>query len=367
MDEFGSDIYVPIILTKRGERSALNGSPPSVTNAIRPVFVVPPVDWDFENGNPKKTAIEHVALLPEQLMECWGGSISAFIDLAFVDPECDPTDHPLVRVFEECLDRGIDLVPVVSPDRSQRFVAATRQVAEKNDGEICIRLPIEEWPQVAGNGRIESLLSACGSDPTRSHLILDLGDEVGASASLAVVGQLGSLPMVDSWKSLTVAGTSMPAIMPQGVGLHSIARREWANYSTIRSVRNGLNRLPSFGDYVIAGTTPGSDVDPRIMSISATLRYTCENDWLVAKGGLFKGPAGKSLGASAVPPAASALASSPQFYGIEHCEFDKWVGSVAVSGLGGGNPELWRRLGTRHHLAVVTEQLANLAATSAES
>jgi Beta protein len=64
-------------------------------------------------------------------------------------------------------------------------------------------------------------------------------------------------------------------------------------------------RLPTFGDYAVAHPDPSrGDVDPKVMSISAGLRYTIDDEWLVAKGGLYKATGGRSLGGEAAIPVA---------------------------------------------------------------
>jgi hypothetical protein len=193
-----------------------------------------------------------------------------------------------------------------------------------------------------------------------AHLILDLADDVGAAAGMLAATELRTFPYLNDWLSITVAGTSVPDSMPPGAGLHVVGRHEWRIYQALQTLPLPLPRMPSFGDYVIAGFSAGPDIDPKIMSISATLRYTVGPDMLVAKGGLWKGSAGRSLGAASVPPAAALLTGHASYMGTGHCGFEDWLQPVAT-GTGGGNPEMWRRVGTEHHLRVVTDQVASLA------
>jgi hypothetical protein len=53
------------------------------------------------------------------------------------------------------------------------------------------------------------------------------------------------------------------------------------------------------------------------MQISAQLRYTMDECWLVAKGDLFKGRAGTGVGGAAVPPLAAMIANAWEFCGAD--------------------------------------------------
>lgn len=363
MQGFDHTQYVPIILTKRGERAALSALPAEVSQLITPLFVVPPVDWDFENESPKKSLAEHLAPIPQQLVDCWTLS-QAFVDLMFLDDEPAPSgDHGLVWLTEQAEALGLTLIPVVSPNRTSAYIQAAKTVVARQNQGVCVRLSIMEWPEIAGFQTIERTLGEVGVQPVATHLVLDLGDDVGDAAAVAVASELRALPHLTEWASVAVVGTGMPATMPAGQGVHVVERSEWRIYESLAQLTVPLQRTPSFGDYVIASTSPVVDVDPKYMNISATLRYTSREDWLIAKGGLFKGNGGKGVGGAAVPPVAAKLVDHPEFFGVGHCGFDDWLISVASSGAGGGNPETWRRQATEHHMTVVTGQLASLYGT----
>src|SRR5260370_39656683 len=95
---------------------------------------------------------------------------------------------------------------------------------------------------------------------------------------------IDGLPSLDSWRSFALCGTGFQAdlmgLPPQAIS--SIPRREWTLWRELVSKRS-LGRMPSFGDYAIAGPQP-SEVDPRIMRPSASIRYTTDESWLILKG-----------------------------------------------------------------------------------
>lgn len=101
-------------------------------------------------------------------------------------------------------------------------------------------------------------------------------------------------------------------------------------------------RIPTFGDYAVAHPDPArGDVDPRVMNISAGLRYTIDGEWLVARGGLFKGTDGRSLGGAAAIPVAQMIASAPEFCGQDYSAGDAWIDQTARGATNGGSPQTW--------------------------
>jgi hypothetical protein len=362
---FDQSHYVPIILTKRGERSALTDLASTCKDAMTPLFVVNPVDWNFDDEAPAKTIDAHLIDLPLKLAQSWGTK-PAMIDLLFIEQSAIMSngDHPLVWLTAQAAVHGLPLVPVTSIDRDATHQQAVRDVHARDGLGASLRLPASEFPSALAPGALNAFLAGLGVGPGEVDLVLDLGDEVTSSLARPTIrGELTSLPLLNDWRTLTVAGASFPKDL-SGVprGISEIDRAEWLLYQDLAAVPPA-SRTPTFADYVIAHPDPSMDVDPRVMSISAALRYTTGDIWLVFKGELFKGRAGSGLGAAAVTPLASALVADNRFAGIVHCTGDVWFDAVA-SGQSGSNPEQWRRHGTVHHLTTVTDQVANLFAPS---
>lgn len=360
MGPFNEKLYVPIMLTKRGERRALEVTPTSVLAMMRPLFVVPEPDWDYDRNRPKKTVAEHLSTLPGELVLKWGNS-DAFLDMNLLSDAFLPAGmHPLHWVAATAsATGGLRLTPVVSMDSTDEYVAAAAQVIDEITDDVCLRFPPSDWLQGGSISDWTDLMDALGVGPMQAHLVLDLGDEVDSSTAKAARDELMGLPYLNDWASVTVAGTALPQTLPSGGStIHTLSRQEWKIYQAICGA--GVPRTPSFGDYIVNGPEPdGPGIDPKIMSMSATLRYTTNGDWLISKGLLYKGTGGKGKGGRAVPPAAAALLAHPDYLGHGHCAFEPWLAAAAAGGPP-GNAETWRKWGTVHHLQLVTEQVASL-------
>jgi hypothetical protein len=104
------------------------------------------------------------------------------------------------------------------------------------------------------------------------------------------------------------------------------------------------------------------------MQISATFRYATESHWVIAKGALFKGQAGRGKGGSAIIPPLRELSVSADYLDVSHCACEQWISQLlddAASSAPGekiktGNPRAWREYGTIHHLTQTVESIANL-------
>jgi len=359
-----SSHYVPILLTKAGELQALRSVPGQARDRFTPLFAVPHVAWDYDADDWKESLDEHLGGLPAKLLQAWGTRV-AWVDLLLVDDDGLMADgrHPLVWLTGEARALGLPLLPVVSPTRSDAYRAAAAAVVARDHGGVGLRLQIPEWPINATAVTVETLLTELGITPDQADLILDLGAQTGPLALTVLRQQLATLPNLGQWRALIVASAGMPEDMPTGSGIHVLPREDWLLYGRLLT-SPVLTREPTFGDYAISSLEPAPDLDPKVMSLSATLRYTSGDHWLIAKGGLFKGPGGSSLGGSAMQPVAANLRAHSAYLGSAHCPCERWLEDVVTGTVSGGNPTVWRRHATLHHLVVVTDQLAMLHAAS---
>lgn len=359
--------YVPILLTKRGERRGVGDLDPAVKSRLMPLFVVPPVEWDYEYEAPAKTIDQHLAPVGSDIVACWGAE-PAFVDLYFTEDgeRMSSGQHPIAYVIEQGNAAGAALIPCISLFRDAAYRAAVAAAHARDGRGICVRLPLAEWPSATGAAALNDLLTDLSISPAEVDLILDLETEVVGSPGLvtAVVRtELASLPRIRDWRSLTVASAGFPPPpLNYGKGISVIAREDWQAY---KNVVGGAPppRMPTFADYGISTLDPTVDVDPKMMSISATFRYTVADAWLFAKGDLYKGRAGLGQGGAAMVPVAAELAAHPLFATASHCSGDEFIEQAAAGG-SGGNPEGWRRAATTHHLTHVVTEIASLHGAS---
>lgn len=347
--------YRPILLTRQGERQALQDLTATEHDALTPIFVIPPIPWDFDNEAPSKTLEQYLAKLPEELAKA-RKSCTSYIDLGSLsESEIEQVNgkHALIWLHEMAALEGMTLIPVLSLNSGGELFKAARQIVETEKTGIALRLTVGEWPSTTDPKTFDSFLQDLGLSRDEIDLVLDLGAEVTSSsrplAEQALKTEIQWVRNNPGWRSVTVAGAGMPDV--QGKGVQEIERTDWAIFQAVRDTEL------DFGDYGIGNTNFVTDIDPRFMNISAQFRYTAISSWLVSRGGPYKANGGKSLGGAAVAPMLDALVKHGSYDDSAQDLAHRWISGV-LNGASGGTPTVWRRWGTYHHLKMVLTQLA---------
>lgn len=362
LGEFVTEIaahYRPVLLARLGERQALQDLSDADHQKFTPIFVVPPRAWNYEAETFDKTLAKHLEKLPADLGRARSGR-AAFIDLVFIADDLSDVEgvHPLQWLHKNAQAEGVELIPVISGSSPESLIIAARDVAADSEQGICLRLLPNEWPSGDPNA-FDELLSELEVSPTDIDLVLDLGGSTSSDLTMrALLPEIRWARAYGSWRSLTVAGAGVPKELPSGRGVHVMDRSDWLTFSTAWSTvtDEGLGAF-DFGDYGVASADPTLDVDPRMLNISASFRYTVHGSWLLARGELFKGNGGRGVGGAAVAPTLQTLTEHPLYRTTTRDAANDWIDSV-IGGGSGGNPTTWRRWATFHHIKTVLDQLA---------
>lgn len=359
MDSFKH--YIPILKGKEGEFSALRDLSSQTRSRITPVVEVPPTPWDYFNDTEQRTLGEHVHRVVTRLAACWGTASELFVDLELVgDGPMADGRHPVQAFLQEARGEGLVAIPVTSLGRSAEHQRAVQEAVQADRHGVCLRFESDDFEALADMGSaISDLVRALGVTPSDIDVLLDFGAVLpnqGPQVALAARSLILTLPAVGDWRTLTFAASSFPenltAFGPDSIT--SIARAEWIAWTSL--VRHGgtLPRIPRFADYGV-GHPVLLDVDPRIMQMSANIRYTTPNDWLIAKG---RGV--KRQGFEQFHDLSERVSALPEFKGGSYSWGDAYIQRCATRNEGPGNATTWRRVGTTHHVTLAAEQVASL-------
>jgi hypothetical protein len=335
----------------------------SVKDRLFPLWVVAPVAWDFENDEPAKSIPDHIAALASDLLRDWGAR-PAFIDTFYLDDALNSGRHPLEEIVSEASTLGVPLIPVTGPDRTiEHHQAVARIVAKTNSDSIgaCLRVSLSDAlnlqaPTAQQRWNVDSLLQKLGISPEAVDVVFDFGsdgeDSVAAATLMRAI--LATFPYVTSWRSITFASTSIPATL-QGFPTQAISRLprlEWITYLDILAGPQ-LIRRPRFGDYCVQNPDLPLEVNPRFLRVFSQIRYSSADAWLIARG-LELRPNGNAH----VVQIAQQLLALPEYAGASFSRGDRWIEDCASGSTNPGNPEVWRRVGTNHHLEQVVSQIS---------
>lgn len=357
---FGDRHYVPILKWRQGEQLALRELDPQVRGRLTPLIEIPPVTWDYENDCPAKTIDEHVNGVADSIRRNWGDR-PAFIDLPWcLDDRVSDGRLAVEKVFDDLLAKDQPAVPVTGLARSTNYQSAIRRIVARDRLGVCIRIEPEDWEDPGTlNQEVSELCDELGVRRQQCDLLIDFKSVAGVSVGsivLLATSLLGMLDGINEWRTLIWAGSAFPENLigiPADAMTH-IPRSEWQAWSNIAR-RNSVARVPTFGDYAISHPEP-SDVDPRVMRMSANLRYTTSDSWLVLKGRNVRQHGHEQFNALC-----RALVGHPDYSGPGFSWGDSYIDRCARGVDGPGNASMWRRVGVSHHLTLVTHALANFS------
>lgn len=352
--------YVPILKGRQGEYTALGALRDHVRAQITPLVEVAPVPWDFESDTAAKSVDAHLEPVAAALAQCWGTGRPVFVDLTWIAEDSTEAGlHPVESVLNEARQLDLKAIPVAGVARSDPYLAAVATALARDDRGVCLRLERDDLRNLNRLGRtLNTTCAALGADREQVDLILDFKDYDGGQApaiEMAASVALTSLPNPDDWRSLALAGGGFPLNLT-GIGAETrIARADWDVWRTLTVDRaDEMPRRPAFADYAVQHPEP-QEIDPRLMRMSASLRYATPTEWLILKGRNVR-----DYGFEQFHDLCADLVPRPEFRGPDFSEGDRLIASSANRNGGPGNATTWRKIATNHHLETVADQIANL-------
>lgn len=348
--------YVPVLKAKAGELRALRDLDANIKGAITPLIEVPPVVWDYVNDRPDKSVEDHLSSVITAIGRAWHGEMPAFLD--FYDPESiEGRPDLMVNAFVSAREAGTALIPVTGYERPSSYTDAVIQVIRQDRRGLCLRLEISDL-QDSPEDVVGSLLETHGVEASNTDLVLDLGSigpDHEATFAVAIKEILNRLPYLQEWRTLTLAASAFPVnlsrIPPDTIA--QVDRTEWRIWRSLAGSKK-IQRVPTFGDYGIQHPEL-TEVDPRVIRMSANLRYTIEDSWLI-----FKGRNVRMYRYEQFNDLCASLVARPEFSGSSFSPGDAYIARCAEGIDGPGNATTWRQVGTSHHITFAVRQIANL-------
>lgn len=354
--------YVPILKGKAGEYGALKELDPQVKDHLTPLIEIPPIPWDYEIEAPAKTVDAHLAGVATNIEKHWGVDRTAMVDPIWIPPSKVMADgrSPLSYLFDDARSHGLQLIPVTGLERGDGYQEEVREIVTHDRRGVCVRLVSQDFEELLDiDSTLEGFLASLGVSPADTDLIVDFKEISSGQASpltIAIISIIKTLPYITDWRSVTLAASGFPINLSnlEASSVTTIPRAEWGIWESLARRRAKLPRMPTFGDYAISHPDI-VDVDPRMMKMSAQLRYTTEADWLI-----FKGRNVRDYGFAQFNDICRIVSSHPDFKGGIFSWGDAFIENCGAGYGGPGNATTWRKVGTNHHLTLVTNQIANL-------
>ncbi|RZU42420.1 beta family protein [Edaphobacter modestus] len=358
-------IYVPILKGKEGEYAALEALATEIKDQILPLIEIPSIPWDFASECPAKSLDDHISGIPDKLKRACG-TTPFYLDLPWFDG--DETLANGMTALEAILTKGRELgleaIPVIYRASSEAYLSAAKAHSSETGSGICVRLLVEDFDEdVPIEKEVDRLLTAASPEGDDVDLIVDLEDLGVNTGTKALVARsiFTMIPREVSWRRMTLAAASFPEDLSDvsAATIVKLPRHEWDLWKTLQKRPGALPRPDLiFGDYAMAHPVAKTNIDPRTMRMSANIRYTAVDDWLVIKGRNVR-----KYGFDQYFELCRLLVSRPEYSGRNFSWGDSYIAACAEATLGPGNATTWRKVGVNHHITLVTTGLASLRAS----
>jgi hypothetical protein len=353
--------YIPILKAKKGELGALQETIPATKDMMTPLLEIINIPWDYENEEEAKTIEAHLDGLGRKILDSWGAERRIFVDSNLINNDrrmVDGLTHHLSYLFNDFRTNNLQAVPVVGLGKHSDYKNAVRGIVNSDNRGVCLRIQNADFSLPSLKQSIDDDLRVYNVTPDQVDLVFDLRniDENFSTLLGVAVPTLinNTIPYINDWRSFTMAASSFPVNLSgiQGNTIERLDRIEWTFWSGLLSLP--LIRHPSFGDYSIAHPDI-TDLDPRIMTISASIRYTADDTWVVVKG-----RSTKTHGYDQFHDLTRQLVTLPEYSGAAFSFGDQYIDDCAVRNVRCGNTTTWRIIGNNHHFQKTIVQISNL-------
>jgi hypothetical protein len=353
-------LYVPILKAKEGEYAGLGVLGLDVRHRITPLLEVPGIPYDYLKDKPARTLDLHVQGIASKVKQSWGEDRQFYIDLSAHNSTdlLENGTHALNAVLEEARAVGVKAIPVIYTWSSDDCLEAAALHSRQTDSGACVRLTLEDFDEeVDLEDRLDRVTNFLGLSNPSIDLLLDLKEIQGdvQRSVLLVRALMVGVPEPSSWRNVILAASSFPEDLRdvEAATVSTMPRKEWELWGALQKRPERLPRRDLvFSDYGITHPTL-KELDPRMITMSASIRYTTSDKWIVVKGRNVR-----QHGFDQYYTLCEKLISHPAYAGSEFSWGDRYIAETAARKTGPGNATTWRKVGTNHHITLTAIQLS---------
>jgi hypothetical protein len=335
--------YIPILRWKQGEKRALKLVSKPLAEDVWPLIVVSEDTFADRPETITREAVSASFDFADDVYKHWGDR-PFFFDASEIPPS-DKGTHPLIDTAAECKKIGAKLTPATTLDAHESYEAAVVSVAHDYSCGVALNVSLREFT------------SASDWAPSWPHaldqtdLIVDLADKVATVSDLGSILEMGfrNLHRGKEWRSVTIAGTSMPANFSEYEkdDVHFIDRMEYTLWQQL--IASSQPYRLDYGDYAtVAITPPPSDIG---WGFPINVRYTLPTQFLICRGVRTRGKGAKDMDKQLVKHANTIM----KYRGRKRldCWADETIDKIATGEDKPGGLEKWVTIAVNRHIARV--------------
>jgi hypothetical protein len=356
--------YVPALKWKAGEQDAVAWLTNTQKGGVYPIAEVPDRPFNWGENKYSKSWDKHIDDIAGKTAKKWGTNHEIAVDqpIELHDKLAAGSWTPWEYLFSQLWSAKVKAVPVLSTRASGAEQAALISVSKAHKKtRWLLRFRSETHGEVPNASQVTTWfansVAALSAQFDQCDAVLDLG-HISADIKPSIVANvehvLKAVAALGAWRSLSLSSGAFPEnLTGQSRGVNQIPRRDWELYKRV-SARPGLAQL-RFGDYAITHVD-AFDEDPRMLKMTANIRYAHWQVWHV-----IKGKSVRDFGFDQYKDLCAILVNLPIFLQATFSPADANYEKVAnTPSVGPGNATQWRRDATNHHIHVVLHQLASL-------
>jgi hypothetical protein len=339
--------YVPLLRWKQGEKQALLN-----LSAAARIDVVPLILLGSDNFKDKKQT-KNVASIPaaehfaHELAEVWGTS-PIYLDATAIG-DTPGQSHRLTDIAAAARAMSSMLIPATTLGASLDYQAAVVAASQADGRGVCLRIDLQEMTSLS------TWLENWPVPVPQTDLIVDLGENVAVVAALGstLFRAFSSLHQGTHWRSVTIAGTSMPEnFTGYRAGLHLIPRSERVLWTKLTA--SVLPYKLDFADYATVST--GAPPTGIAWGHAINAKYTLASEFLICRGLRTTGLGAVDMEVQLVQHAQN-IVSHPARGALSTCWADQAIDDIAASRRGPGDLAAWLGLGVNRHIELTRSLL----------
>jgi hypothetical protein len=355
--------YLPALRAKAAEFAALAELDPATKQRILPLVEVPPAPRDRNDPSVRRPLGEHLAAVAPKLAKSWGTDQRILLGFPHIPPGRSGDDlvHPTTAVFTEAAELEVRIVPVVGLESDPAYLTAAKTASSTFKEGIAIRLADHDLADLRSlDYRLRKLLATIGVERDDVDMIIDLRQVSTSEVATRAAGTTAILrrfPARGAWRTMTLLSGAFPESLAnlRANNIRRVRRADWELWRSV--IADGVPRNLMFGDYAVDNPAPFDPDNPKAIQVSANIRYTSADVWLV-----LKGTSTKKDGWEQTMRLSKVLADRDEFMGAGYSAGDAYIAKRARGTVKCGNPTVWRRVAVTHHITMATLQLASYGA-----
>ncbi len=347
-------IYLPILKGKKGEYDALKELSDEEKKLILPLIEIPAIPWDFVNEKYASTIEKQTQSSVKSIKKAWNNGGEILIDTYYLEENFNSTGvKTLNNIIKSLHAETINATPVVNVYSSDELLDSL--VFNRT---ICIRISFKEQEIFNINQEISRIIDRLKIKLSKVYLLLDMGFIDQGQTHLAKIASTSfysDVKNINDFKEVFFAATSFPINLSSCKTNYvtKIERIEMIIKDHFENSPTKILRIPKFADYCVSNPEIG-EIDPRLMTMSAAVRYTVEDAWYI-----FKAASVKKYSFDQFYDLAKEITSSTVYYGEDFSWGDNLIYEKSKRKGGTGNPTTWRQIATNHHITVMITNLSN--------